>query len=187
MGGLAQSEGLLAQVSELASRCSRGEEYRRDLLRVQAEIGQAEEILAAARGLEAAQEKAVLAMECQRLGKELADLYREKRRAERVIAAAREVLQHTEGVEQAAANLRLFQEKEGAVGKMAELQRELVSAWEKGKKAQEAAAAAARDLQHQLAQYGALLKKLGKCPICYGDITAETIRGILSEYTGEEG
>ncbi|HHW92085.1 MAG TPA: AAA family ATPase [Firmicutes bacterium] len=187
MGGLAQSEGLLAQVSELASRCSRGEEYRRDLLRVQAEIGQAEEILAAARGLEAAQEKAALALECQRLGKELADLYKEKRRAERVIAATREVLQHTEGVEQAAANLRLFQEKEGTVGKMAELQRELVSAWEKGKKAQEAAAAAARDLKRQLAQYGALLKKLGKCPICYGDITAATIRGILSEYTGEEG
>ena len=95
-------------------------------------------------------------------------------------------MQHTEGVEQAAATLRLFQEKEGTVGKMAELQRELVSAWEKGKKAQEAAAAAARDLKRQLAQYGALLKKLGKCPICYGDITAATIRGILSEYTGRK-
>lgn len=186
MGGLVRGEGILARLAELASRCSRGEEYRRELQRAQAEIEKAERALAATAGLEKAQEKEALARECLRLGKELADLYREKRRADRVIAAALGVLQQTRGAEEAAAKLDLSQEKAEALGKLVELRRELKSVSGKAKEAQEAAAAAARDFQRQLTQYGALLEKLGKCPVCYGDITAETIRAILSEYTGEE-
>lgn len=187
MAGLAQSEGLLVKAAELAGRCSRGEEYRRELEQAQVEIGKAEGILEATRGLEEAREKEAQAREALRLGKELADLYREKRRADRVIAAARGILEQTEGVEEGAARLNLFQEKAAALGKLVELRQELLSASQKARDAQKAAAAAARDLQGQLARYGALLKELGKCPVCYGDITAETIQGILSEYAGEEG
>lgn len=184
---LPKYEEYLGEIGILWSRYNATREYRRELNQAREKILKAEKVLQATRDLGRAEEGEMAARECRRLGTELAHLYRENRRAEGHINRARGVLQRTEKLEQVAKCLEIYQGKGQMAAVLDGYRQEIKTIILRGKGAREAVLNAEKEIRQHGDEYGILLQKLGKCPLCFSDITPETIEGIWNEYTGEVG
>ena len=185
--GLPKFEGSVRELDTLWSRYKTSTQYRRYLNQAREKVLEAKTVLEATQGLEEAEKRQAAAEECRRLGKEIAHLQRDKQRVEAYIVAAQRVLRRTDNLQQAAKNLELYQEKGHKSTMLARYGQEYKTVFQRGKSAKEEILAAVNQIHKYRDEYGALLRSLGKCPLCFSDITPETIKGIMKEYTGEVG
>ena len=112
------------------------------------------------------------------MGTELANLYRENRRIEGHINRAQEILQRTKGIEQAVRHLELYQEKRKERSVLEKYRQEFRTAFQRGKGAEEAILNAEKAIRQYGDEYGTLLEGLGKCPLCFSDITQRLLKGF---------
>ena len=184
---LAKCEEAVEKVARNLWRYNLLREYSRELVEAREKILEAARVLQATQDLKRAEKLWEAAGQCRRVGTEIANYYREKKRAETYIGRARKVLERTDRLEEAAKYLVLFQEKGTEVSRLIKYRQEYQASSQQGKGAQEAILAAEREVRRYIDKYGILLQRLGKCPLCYSNITPEILRGILQEYTGEGG
>lgn len=175
-------EKLTGQLEASLSRFRELQQLAVELAEVENRLKQAELVLRETEQVSTAEKLAGEVEERFRRWKEFGDVARELALIERQLQKMEKVAERTEVLPEAEEVVSRFEEQGRKLAVFEELYKEWQS-WERSY--QGVCAAAARyqkEIEEKLAEFRRLLIKLGKCPVCFGEITKEAVARILAEF-----
>ncbi len=174
----ARLQGLEARLQEyrdLVLLCAEMEETELQLKRV-------EEILEKTSSVPAAE---ILAAKLEVLAGQLNDLLQIAREADAVttlLVRAARVVERTEALDRAEKQVTLISD----LVQQIRIYQEMWKAWQDHEREYRGACAAVaryqKEMEKHLADFRLLLTKLGRCPVCFGELTQEAVARVLAEY-----